>query len=148
GAIGVEEHIFGMALGEFGIGLGGERRPPELRAKSLFVDLIDQGPHIGIAVREFLLHESPVTVQRLPAIVDAYPGEAEFFDDRQRSNDLGRSKCAAVAPRAPDRLECRCWRRLQMNALRLHYVAISSQGSEVVSLVNHAEAAEGLDRFS
>src|SRR5438046_2589270 len=109
-----------MVSDHVGVWLGSERCPPQLSAKTLLVNLIDQGAHIRVTVGEFAPDESPIAVGRLPAIIDSDPRETEFLHHGKSPENLRRCERAAITPRAPDWRKGGCGRRLELYALGLH----------------------------
>ena len=127
-------------------GIRGQRRPPQLGLETFGVNLVDEGPHIGIAVWKLLWLQEPITLRSLPSVVQRDPGEAELFHDRKRAIDLARRELPAVSPSAPDGTECAIGRSVKMNALRNHHFAVIAQGLKIVAFVNGGEGAKCFQR--
>jgi hypothetical protein len=122
-----------------------ERRPPDLRAQSGGVDPVDERLHVGVAARELLRDRPPVALGHLPAVVERRPAEAEPLRERQRRDHLVDGEVAAVAPRAPDRLERARRRGRQLDALFAHHRGVVGERPEVVAGVNGDERAQRLE---
>ena len=56
-----------------------QRRPPQLCFESLLMDAIDQGFHVGIAMRKFLGVDGPIAIVVLPTIVQHNPENPIFL---------------------------------------------------------------------
>src|SRR5579885_3916634 len=83
--------------------------------------------HVGVAARKFLWVNLPIALDRLPAVIERYPAEAELVDDGKGSVNLLRLKAAAITPGAPDRLESLRRRLRKPHSLRHHNPAIFAQ---------------------
>ena len=113
-----------MIPDQFRTRIRGQRRPPQLGLEAFGVDLVHQGPHIGVALWKLLRLEEPIALRGLPAVIQRDPGEAQLFHDRKRAVDLAGRELPAVSPGAPDGAERAVGRCVKMNALRNHHLAI------------------------
>ena len=126
-------------------GIDGQRRPPQLRLESGRVNALYHGLHVRIAGRELGRVRPPVAFGDLPAVVDHRPAEAELLHHRQAVEDLLRCELAAIAPRAPDRLERVLRRRRNLQALMLHERGVGAQRGEMIAAVHAHESARGVE---
>src|SRR5262249_37165249 len=139
-----QEPVGMLALGAGARG-GGERRPPELRAESGGMDLVDERLHVGAAAGELRVRGSPVALRDLPAVVERDPAEAELLHERNRRQNLLHRELRAQAiprPRAPDRLEGVGRRRRERHALAEHEPAVEDERREGVAAMDRDERAQ------
>ena len=123
-------------------GIRRERSPPQLGLEARRVDGVHERLHVGVASRVLRGDRRPVAFRHLPAVVEGHPAEAELLHDRQAGEDLVGREGAAVAPRAPDRLERRPRCHGRAEALAAHEPAVRREGPEVVALVHRHEGAQ------
>jgi hypothetical protein len=112
------------------------------------VDLIDQSLHVPIAIRKLRWQQRPITFVGLPTVIHTHPGEAELLNHGQCIFHLGRSKCLAVTPRAPDGSEGALRRGVEAEAAILHGAAVVSQSLEVIALMYRHECRERFERLA
>src|ERR1700674_38303 len=108
------------------------------------MDAINQGFHVGVAMRELLGIDGPIAIVVLPTIVQGDPGEAHFLNRRKRVVHLLELDRPAVAPGTPDRAESAVGSRSHLKPLPDHEAAVFRERVKIVSLMHRDKCAESM----